>query len=121
MEILFFLLDIHVLLFHQQFSFKCDNSFAVVYSTLSLIRPLPPKTTFLIGPDFSYKEVVKYYSIVLFRRGPHTYKDTFSFQKGWPYKRGTIVNVTIGFQNIWYLICLATPGSRDYQFLWLKI
>jgi hypothetical protein len=44
-------------------------------NTLPLIRPLPPKATLFIMPDFRSTEMVKYFLIVPLKRGT-----TFSLQ-----------------------------------------
>jgi hypothetical protein len=60
------------------------------------LRPIPPKDIPLIRPDFKCTEIVIYYEIAPSRYTTTLmYKATLSFQKEWPYKRGTTVKYKI--------------------------
>jgi hypothetical protein len=67
----------------------------VWYNSLLLIRPLSPKTTPVIKPDFKWTEMVEYKILLncsLPIKGHPSYKDIFlSLSKEWPYKRYTTV------------------------------
>jgi hypothetical protein len=56
-----------------------------------LTRPLPPKAIPFIRLNFRGIDIVEYYNILSLKRDHASYKDIFSLQNGWSYKRGTTV------------------------------
>ena len=73
-----------------------------------VIRPLLPKATPLIRPDFRCTEIAKYmyYKTVPLKRGYYSYKVNFVLQKKWPKRdvfigwSGLIRDVFIGWSGL---------------------